>query len=227
MNHPFLTLIVLVVLFVLRRVIARLAMFVLVRTILRKFLAGIGSKAVNQQPDAIHLMALPQHRWADGAAVAALAAPLPALGFAEAGTYRVEELAGVFVRFLVHAEERVAACIYEHPRVGTWIDFFSHYRDESTFTATTAPDSGMDKRPGATGFHASGTAADALYERMLRERPRAALIEMTTANVVERFAWAWAKSTAWRKQRGVSVGEMAEQLKRHAAKQSFSPRESG
>src|SRR5207248_11095819 len=101
-----------------------------------------------------------------------------------------------------------------------------HYKDESTFTGTTALDYGMDKRPGATGFHAPGTASDALYERMLRERPRGAMIDMTTANVVERFAWAWAKSMTWRKTRGVSVDEMAEQVKRHGAKQPLSTNES-
>jgi hypothetical protein len=226
MNPTFLTLIVLIALWVLRRVIVRLALLLLARTVLRKFLVGIGNKAIDKQPDEIHLTPQPEHAWRDGAAVQALGAPLPALGFAEAGTYRVDELPGVFVRFLVHAEERVAACVYEHPKVGTWIDFFSHYKDESTFTATTAADHGMDKRPGATGFHAPGTASDALYERMLRERPRSAMIDMTTANVVERFAWAWAKSAAWRKNRGVSVEEMAEQVKRHAAKRSMSPNES-
>src|SRR4051794_9858037 len=210
MNHTFLTLITLVALWVLRRVIVRLVMFLLVRTILRKFLVGIGNQAIDKQPAEIHLTPQPEHAWTDGAAVQALAAPLPGLGFAEAGTYRVDELDGVFVRFLVHAEERVAACIYEHPKAGTWIDFFAHYRDESTFTASTAADHGMDKRPGATGFHAPGTAPEALYERMLRERPREPMIDMTTANVVERFAWAWAKSMTWRKKRGVSVDEMAE-----------------
>src|SRR5438270_322593 len=144
MNHTVLTLIVLIALWVLRRVIVRLAMFLLVRTVLRKFLVGIGNKAIDKQPDEIHLTPQPEHPWADSAAVQALAAPLPALGFAEAGTYRVDDLAGVFVRFLVHAEERVAACIYEHPKVGTWIDFFTHYKDESTFTGTTALDHGMD-----------------------------------------------------------------------------------
>src|SRR5207248_145222 len=166
MNHHFSILIFLIVLFVLRRVIVRLAMFLLVRTVLRKFLVGVGNKAIDQQPDEIHLTPQAEHFWADSAAVQALAAPLPGLGFAEAGTYRVDELDGVFVRCLVHAEERVAACIYEHPKVGTWIDFFSHYKDESTFTATTAADHGMDKRPGATGFHAPGTTSNALYERM-------------------------------------------------------------
>jgi hypothetical protein len=220
MNHTYLTWTVLIVLFLLRRVIVRLAMFLLVRTIFRKFLVGIGNTAVNKQPDEIHLTPQPEHVWTDAAAVQALAAPLPALGFAEAGTYRVDDLPGVFCRFLVHVEERVAACIYEHPKVGTWIDLFSHYRDEGTFTASTAADHGMDKRPGATGFHAPGTTSDALYEQMLRERPRAGLIDMTPANVVERFVWAWARSMTWRKKRGVSVNEMAEQVKRHAAKQS-------
>jgi hypothetical protein len=179
----------------------------------RAGLADVGSRAVAKQADQIHLTPRPGHPWTNGAAVDALTAPLPALGFSEAGTYGIQEMAGLFLKLLVQSDQRIAACIYEHPKVGTWIDFFSQYKDGTGITYTTARPTGLDQRPGAKTVHAPGTGAEALYHQMCRERPAGELEEMTPANVVSRFEDAYARATAWRKNKGVSGEEVARHIK--------------
>jgi hypothetical protein len=56
------------------------------------------------------------------------------------------------------------------------------------------------------------SSARALYEQMLRERPSREWVEMTPANTVQRFQDAYARSTAWRKNRGVSAEEVARHI---------------
>lgn len=212
MHTVIVTLVVLAVLGVVFRPLMRILMLLLVRMGLRAGLADIGNQAAAKQPDAIHLASLPGHSWNDDAAVAALAKPLPALGFSDAGIYCIPELAGFYLKLFVQPEQRVAACIYEHSKVGTWIDLFSHYQDGTSFTSTTARPTGLDQRPGARTVHAPGTDTDSLYQQILRERPAGDLEEMTVANVVGRFENAYARATAWRKNKGVSADEVARHI---------------
>jgi hypothetical protein len=225
--NPIITLILCVVLLALIKPLIRILMFLLVRTIFRKFLGEVGSRAMEQQPDQIHLTERPGHAWTDGAAVEALDAPLAAVGFTDAGTYGIDEMPEVFVRFLVKEDQRVAAAIYEHPKVGAWIDLFSHYQNETGITYTTARPTGLDERPGAKTVNAPGTRSEALYQRLLAERPAGAMEEITAGNVVRRFEDVYAKSTAWRKNKGVSADEVARNIKAAPLNVSASPHQSG
>jgi hypothetical protein len=200
-----------VALVALKFVMRLLVLFVL-RKVFRGFLQEVGQKAAAEQPDRIHLTSEPDHEWDDGPAVEALAAPLPSLGFQEAGTYSIDEMDGVFVRFLVQPDQQVVTCIYEHPSAGTWIDFVSKYRDSRSVTYTTMPPTGLDKQPGATTVNAPGTDSEALYQRLLRERPAGDLMEVTPASVVQMFEDAYAKETAWRKNKGISAEEVARNI---------------
>ena len=125
------------------------------RSLLRAALQqGVGAKALAKQPDTIQLVPQAGHRWSDPALFASLAEPLRALGFSEAGTYAVPALAGTTIAFQVHLADRVACAIYVHPKVGVWLNFYSHYRDGRRVTATTRPASGLDEMPGAGTLHA-------------------------------------------------------------------------
>src|SRR5205085_5546330 len=137
----------------------------------------------------------PGHDWADRAAIESLETPLAALGFTGAGTFGIDEMPEVFVRFLVKEDERIGAAIYEHPKLGAWIDLFSHYENATGITYTTARPTGLDERPGAKTVNAPGTSSEALYRRLLAERPSGALVELTTGNIVQRFEDVYAKST--------------------------------
>jgi hypothetical protein len=190
----------------------RILFLLFLRKALRGGLADVGRQAMAEQPDQIHLTSEPGHAWADGAAVEALAAPLASLGFQEAGVYGIQEMAGVVVRFLVQPGECVIACIYEHPQVGTWIDLAARYVDGRSITCTTARATGLDPKPGAQTIRAPGASSEELYQRLLRERPAGDLEEVTLANVVDRFQDAYARETAWRKNKGISVEEVAREI---------------
>jgi hypothetical protein len=221
MKDFILIFVVLVVLRVALKPLTRVVLYLLVRMGLRAGLADVGSRAVAKQPDLIHLTPKPGHPWTNGSAVDALAAPLPSLGFSEAGTYGIQEMTGLFLRLLVQSDQRIAACIYEHPKAGTWVDFFSHYKDGTGVTYTTARPTGLDQRPGAQTVHAPGVGSEALYQQMLRERPAGELEEMTPANVVERFVEAYTRATAWRKNKGVSAEEVARHIQQAPFKAQY------
>jgi len=186
---------------------------VLKRTILRAALKqDVGTKALAKQPDTIHLRPQSGHVWSDPARFAALTEPLRSLGFSEAGTYEIPEMAGTTIAFYAQLTDQVACAIYDHPKVGVWLNFYSHYRDGRRVTASTRPASGLESQPGATTIHAPGTPASALYQRFLRERPAGELEPMTPMNVVARFEAVFASEMAWRKQQGVSAAELARQI---------------
>jgi hypothetical protein len=212
MKHGIIVLAVLVALAFGSRVLIRLVLMLLTRTLCRAGLKWVGRQAMLKQPDQIHLVPCPGHAWVNGRAMETLAASLPSLGFADAGVYRIAEMEGTTLRLLAQSEERVAACLYEHPKAGNWIDFFSHGRDGTAVTYTTARPTALEQRPGCTTVNVPDSSATALYEQMLRERPSQEWVEMTPANVVQRFQDAYARLTAWRKNRGISAEEVARHI---------------
>jgi hypothetical protein len=190
----------------------RVLMLLFLRVLMRAGLTAVGRQAMAEQPDEIHLTPEPEHVWADADAVEEIASPLASLGFQEAGTFAIEEMAGVMVRFLIQPDQRVIACIYEHPQAGTWFDLVARYQDGRSLTYTTAPPTGLDKQPGTQTVNAPGTSADELYRRLLCECPVGDREEITAATVVHRFQDAYARETAWRKNKGVSADEVARNI---------------
>jgi hypothetical protein len=190
MDISFGKLILLAVLIVLIRPLLKIVFCLLAQTVLRGWLGKVGAKALDQQPDTIHLEPRPHHVWKDAAAVNALAAPLTERGFQDAGIHTVQEMPGMVLRFLVNPAERVAACIYEHPKVSTW----------------------LDTRPGQTKVNAPEMGSAALYERLLRERRAGDLEEWSMANVAGKFEAAYAREMTWRKKKGISGKEVARNI---------------
>jgi hypothetical protein len=212
MDLTFGKLILLAVLIVLIRPLMRIVFCLLARTVLRGWLSGVGAKALGEQPDAIHLEPRPLHEWKDAGAVEAQAAPLAARGFRDAGIHAVREMPGVVVRFLVQPDERVAACIYEHPRIGTWLDLVCSYQDGTGATYSTSKPTGLDTRPGQKKVNAPELGSAALYDKLLRERPTGDLEEWTVENVAGKFEAAYARETNWRKNKGISADEVARNI---------------
>jgi hypothetical protein len=212
MQHGLIVLAILVALAFSFRVLAYLLVFLVKRGFCRAGLKWVGDQAMVKQPDEIHPSPRPGHSWTNTSAMETMAAPLPGLGFQDAGIYGIEEMAGVFLRLFAQPEQRVAACLYEHPKAGNWIDFYSHAPDGTSFTYTTARPTGLDQRPGCTTVNAPECTAEALYQRLISERPAREWVEMTPANVVERFQDAYARSTAWRRNRGITADEVARHI---------------
>lgn len=201
--------VVLVVLGLLKPVL-RLLLCVIGRLVFRRFLESVGEKAVAEQPDRIHLT--PMEEAKENPDVAPMAAPLAAHGFQEAGCYKIEEMPGVVARFWVQPEQRVVACICEHPVAKTWIDLVSSYPDDTSVTYSTSRPTGLEPRPGNRKVNAPELGTEALYQRLLRERPAGEPEEWTAENAARKFEEAYAREIAWRKNKGVSAVEVARQV---------------
>jgi hypothetical protein len=179
-----------------------------VMTVLGKSgLEKVGRKALETQPDRITL-----EPKADPPAQPLAATALRTLerrGFDMAGGFRIAEMAGVVVHFLVKDTDAAVAVVYEHPKAGVWCDLYSRYRDGTSFTVTSAPAGGsLEERPGHPSVRAPGQPPAMLHARLLNERPAGELQSIPASAIAHHFAQAYAESTAWRKQRGISAQEV-------------------
>jgi len=214
MRYVEIVLVLLVLLVIFVGPVRRVLLFLFLRVAVRAGLGDIGKQAMAKLKEEIHLTPESNPAWRNVAAVEVFATPLLGRRFTEAGTFSIPEMPGLFLRFLVHPELRIAACIYDHPKAGIWLDLYSHYADGTSITFTTRAATGLDERPGAKTVHATDTTSDTLFERMINERLKAEMMEMNTANIVARFEDAYAKAMAWRKNKGISPEEVAGQIKR-------------
>lgn len=183
-------------------------------------LAGkqVGAAALAKQPDAIHLEKKTSSVWKNAAGAAALAKPLLARGFEDAGTCTVREMPGLTVQLLAHAGDNFYAAVYEHPQVGQWLDVFSRFQDGGSFTVTTAKPTGMNPRPGHDTVHMAGATPEQVLNRAMTERPRKWFDATSVERAIPVFEKAYADSMAYRKSVGVSRKEvMNVAMKRKAA----------
>ena len=194
--------------------LAALAALVVLRPVLLWVIAHplggwIGRKALAKQPESIHLTRRNQLTWTAPEDARALVKPLLDDGFQDAGTYAVEELTGVVVQLLVHEGDGLFACIYEHPKAGTWMELVTRYQDGRSCSFSTSQPKGLDARPGHPVFHMPGTPPNELLASVLAERPKGARAIVTVATAQKRFEDAWAEGIAWRKTHGIKTREVA------------------
>jgi hypothetical protein len=180
------------------------------------FARAIGESALSRQPDAIHLDRAAAEPWHDPGPAREATRALRAAGFEEAGTWTVRELPGTLVALLAHASEGFYAAIYEHPRVGHWVDLFTYFADGTSATFTSNAPSGLDPRPGHRLENLPGAPAAALLERARGARPRLAPAPHAPGRAVSDFTRAWADAVRWRKAHGVSAHEVAAVARRAA-----------
>lgn len=190
------------------------AALALVRLLFRTMLAAlvgraIGDHALAGQPDAIHLHKAGPEAWRDPAAVRPALAQLAQRGFHDSGVFTVTEMPGVVVQLLVRSDEGLVAVLYEHPTAGHWMDLAVRHQDGSSVTYTTAPPSGLAERPGHAIHNLPGLDASTLYARFHQEVPRRPVAAVTPFTAPRVFEHAYAEATAWRKQRGITAGEVA------------------
>jgi len=124
------------------------------------FLGGVGKQALDKQPPEIHLARSDNHAWTKRPGGIGLADPLIFNGFSDVGTYSINEMPGLFLRFLVKEQESVGACVYEHPKAGV-LDrhiLALHRRNASLLRRLRR---GLERRPGSNVIHAPGSAPKA------------------------------------------------------------------
>src|SRR5439155_16193255 len=116
-------------------------------------------RAIDKQPDEIHMIAAPDHVWTNKDAVDAHAQALRATGFTDAGSFTIDVLP-VTTQFSLKKPDDVYAVIYEHPKVGVWLNLVILYENGASMTLTTTTDRGLEKRPGHPTLHVPGAPAD-------------------------------------------------------------------
>jgi hypothetical protein len=177
----------------------------------RQILEAAAKRAIEKQPEEIHLIAAPKYAWSNAAAVEAHASTIVRLGFSDAGTYTIDPL-GVAVRFFLKVSDRMYSVIYEHPKAGTWLNFVVLYEDGSNITFTTTQDRGLEQRPGHPIVHSPGATADNLYSIAVSKAPPNGRKPLSPESIVIEFEQAWAEGIRWKKDRGVSMTEVASLL---------------
>lgn len=177
----------------------------------------VGASALAKQPDTIHLQRRDATVWKNASAARRYSDPLLARGFEDAGVHAVAEMPGLAIQLLAHGGDGFYAAIYEHPVAGVWIDLFSHFQDGTSFTLATSKTTGLNPRPGHVLVNAPGLAANDALEKALLERPKKWTQKVAVDRAVPVFENAYADSIAYRKQAGISRGEVMKVATRKVA----------
>jgi hypothetical protein len=173
------------------------------------FAGWVGRKALSKQADTIHLVAAGQSPWTNAYAANALVGPLMGRGFADAGIHTIPEMPGLVLQLLVHAGDSLYATVYEHPKVGTWVEMVTRFEDGTASSFTTSKSTGLDPQPGHPVVHAPGVTPLELLARARNERPSKPMMSVSTSHAVADFEQGYAESIAWRKSKGISTSEVA------------------
>jgi hypothetical protein len=113
------------------------------------------------------------------------------------------------IHFMVRPAEVVTAAVYEHPSVGIWYDLYTHFKDGTSITFTTARGGGsLDPRPGHRVDRLPGLGPSDLLAGFLAARSAGAMEPVSASAVPEAFAGAYSESIAWRKRHGLSADEV-------------------
>ena len=160
---------------------------------------------------------VPQDRlaWQDEAQMQRFAAPLPALGFVEAGLWSTREVPGLAIAAFIQPIERVTAVIYEHPAAGVILDMVTRYTDDTSVTYATTEHAGqLDEWPGHQNIHVPDADSETVFRRLLAERPDAEMVPAVASGFKEHFERAYADEMDWRAGRG---GASEDEIRRIAA----------
>jgi hypothetical protein len=196
---------VVVGLLLVRRVIA----MAFVRSAFRAGLGDVGKEALARQFDHVHLAPRNSSAWQDAAQATDLVTPLQQQGFQDAGVFSVDEIPGVVLELLSKPAEGLTAIVYEHPKVGHWIEVVARYPDGTSTSVTNSKTVAMDGRPGHPRVRMPDAGPSQLVERARRESSGRAFIACPPELLVQQFETAYAEEMAWRRQHGISPEAVA------------------
>ncbi len=197
-----------------KRIIAAL----LVRSAARGALNDLGRKVVAAQPDFVNLTRDEFPAWANSAAVEELKKPLLGAGFEYVGTFKVDKMPEVKLAMLVNPGDYVSANIYEHAKVGVWIELVTHYQDGTRHTLTTLPPTGIQSPPWVQTIRAAKAPASELVRQLISQRHAGEMMRVGASDAVDEFEQGYAKSILWQKNKGMTTAEMAQIVQNWANK---------
>jgi hypothetical protein len=183
---------------------------IMMRHIARQALSEVGKRALARVPEQINLSRDDDAPIKNLPEVEGQARPLLAAGFKDLGTYSVDKMPGVYIRMLHHPETHVAAHIYDHPRVGSWIEFASRYTDGTSHTLTTLPPTGLEHPSWVRTIRADKSmVTDQLYQQFLKQRERHNIKAVSAEEVVHEFEEGYLRIMIWRQNSGITPEEVA------------------
>jgi hypothetical protein len=186
-------------------VVLVIGVILLIRWKLKQFVKGLEGLTADSvsTPSRISLVPDTNLVWKDPTGARALMDDFRTLGFTDAGSYVVPELAVLRLHALTKTEESAYAVVYEHDVAGVWIDIVTRYEDGTSITYSTARKGGeLDQRPGHSCTRDPEASPSVLYQRFLAERPQRAMETVAAEDFVQRFEQAYADSMDWRNARG-------------------------
>lgn len=203
-------------------VIGLLIAWALLRFALRPLLAlvfarTIGAQALAKVPQTVQLTGAGDTAWSDAHAARRLCEPLLANGFADAGTYTVNEMPGVVMQLLASSADSIMAVVYEHPRAGHWLELVTRYADGRRCSATSLVSAPVSGPSFVTTLRVAGAAPLRLLETMRHRRPEGTMLPVSTSDVTRMFEEGYAESMKWHREHGVSRGDVVKVAMRRAA----------
>jgi len=200
------------------RVLKPLAALLFLRSAARAALSDVGKKALQKQPDAIHLEPLSVPQWKDAAAMDRMAQPLRGKGFSDCGAFTVDKMPGVKLWILFQEQTWVAANLYEHVKAGVWPELVTRYTNGGSHSITTKPATGIKMPNWITIIRSPEASTDQLYERLLRERSQNGIERASRTDVARAFEEAYSRQMIAMKNDGISPEEVAAVMKKWAEK---------
>jgi hypothetical protein len=181
----------------------------------RRLLGSLRQRQMENVPTKISLKSLSRPSWRDPTLMETLVSPLTFRGFQNLGGYRVNELSGLGLQLLVHEDENAVATIYEHPKMGHWVDITSYFTDGTTicYSTTTAA---TVVRPGHVRVSMVGLNPGALFTRFKLDKPRKPTMPASRETAAALFAEGYADEANWRKANGKMPVPFAYAMKRSA-----------
>ncbi len=199
-----------------------LAAWVLLRPAWRPLLAltngrAIGARALAKVPETVTLSRRGDDAWRDLDRARRTWEPLLDHGFADAGTYGVDEMPGVVIRLLASPSESVLAMLYEHPGAGQWLELATSYADGRRCSASNRRDPGVDAPDFVTSLRAVDASALELLELMRQRRPEGTMLPTSPADAARRFERGYAETMAWRRRNPITTREVVKVAMRDRA----------
>jgi hypothetical protein len=192
-------------------VLIKVAPRLLVRRVAQVALEKVGESALGQVPVEIHLSRANSLRWKDEASMLQRSSPLVRAGFNDIGTFSIDVMPGVLLQMLFQPQTYVSAHLYEHPKIGSWIEFATRYTDDSSDYLTTLPDQGITPPPFARTVRASkDTSTDQLYQQHLKQRKSSGIKPVSPNDAIAEFEHGYRCYMIWKNNTGLSAQEVAQ-----------------
>lgn len=138
---------------------------------------------------------------------------LGGMGFAPAGMYSIEEMPGFTIAAMIKHDDNICAVAYHNPDLGTWVDLWGKYGEETSLTVSTAPAGGeLDQMPGHKKIFLKGATVAEAWKKFV-DGKAGDFLEISPGQFKRIYEESYAEDMDWRQERG---GATIEEIRRIA-----------